>query len=134
MGGYGAAHLAFKYSELFGVVGVNAGALITPRASVQPAVYEKMFGSDDAYVKANDPFELLRKNVDAIRGTTFIRVAVGGDDGLLANNKRLHDALTELNIKHDWEVVPGVAHTPPPFYKTLGEKSMVNYQKAFARR
>lgn len=131
MGSYGVAHLAFKYPELFGIVGVNAGALITPRAAVQPAVYEKMFGSNDAYVQANDPFVLLHKNADAIRGKTLIRVAVGGDDSLLTRNKALHDALTELNIEHDWEVVPGVAHDPPKFYRTLGEKSMVNYEKAF---
>jgi S-formylglutathione hydrolase FrmB len=133
MGSYGVAHLAFKYPELFGIVGVNAGALITPRAAVQPAVYEKMFGSSDAYVQANDPFALLKKNADAIRGKTFIWVAVGGDDSLLSRNKALDDALTELKIEHDWEVVAGVAHNPPLFYKTLGEKSMVNYQKAFAK-
>ncbi len=131
MGSFGAAHLAFKFPELFGIVGVNAGALITPRAAVQPAVYQKMFGADDAYVQANDPFVLLRKNADAIRGKTLIRVAVGGDDSLLPNNKRLHDLLTELNIEHSWEVVPGVAHNPPLFYRTLGERSMVNYEKAF---
>lgn len=130
MGGYGAAHLGFKYPDLFGIVGVNAGALITPRSSVQPAVYEKMFGSDDAYVKANDPFVLLRKNADAIRGETFIRVAVGADDSLLTRNQALHDALNELKIEHDWEVVPGVAHNPPLFYRTLGERSAANYRKA----
>ena len=133
MGSYGAAHLGFKYPELFGIVDVNAGALITPRAAVQPAVYEKMFGSNDAYVQANDPTVLLRKNADAIRGKTFIRVAVGGDDSLLPNNKKLDDALTELHIEHGWEVVPGVAHNPPLFYKTLGERSMVTYEKAWGK-
>ena len=132
MGSYGAAHLAFKYPELFGIVGVNAGALITPRASVQPAVYQKMFGASDTYVQANDPFVLLKKNADALRGRTFIRVAVGGDDSLLPRNKALEEALTELKIDHDWEVVPGVGHNPPLFYRTLGAKSMVNYEKAFA--
>ena len=60
MGGYGAAHLGFKYPELFGIVGIMAGALIQPRAEVQPAVFEKMFGSDEKYVDANNPFTLLR--------------------------------------------------------------------------
>ena len=41
MGSYGAAHLGFKYPELFGIVGVNAGALIIPRASVQPSIYRQ---------------------------------------------------------------------------------------------
>jgi endo-1,4-beta-xylanase len=134
MGGYGAAHLAFKYPELFGIVGVNAGALITPRSTVQPAIYEKMFGSNDAYVRANDPFVLLKKNADAIRGRTFIRVAVGGDDSLLPRNKALDEALSDLKIEHDWEVVAGVAHNPPLFYRTLAAKAMANYQKAFTDR
>jgi len=133
MGGYGAAHLGFKYPELFGIVGVNAGALIKPRAAVQAAVYEKMFGANDDYVMANDPTVLLRKNAEAIRGKTFIRVAVGDKDSLMILNKKLADALTELNIDHDYEIVPGVDHNPPLFYKTLGERSMVNYQKALVK-
>jgi enterochelin esterase-like enzyme len=36
MGGYGAAHLGFKYPELFGVVGIMAGALVTPSDTVVP--------------------------------------------------------------------------------------------------
>lgn len=132
MGGYGAAHLAFKYPDTFSVVGVNAGALVTPRASVIPPIFERMFGSDDAYVRANDPFVLLRKNLDAIRGHMSIRVAVGGDDSLLPRNRALHEALTDAKIKHDYEVVPGVAHDPPLFYRTLGERSMVNYQRWLA--
>jgi enterochelin esterase-like enzyme len=133
MGSYGAAHLGFKYPELFGIVTVNAGALIKPRAAVQPAVYEKMFGSNDEYVMANDPTVLLRKNADAIRGKTFIRVAVGDQDSLMVLNKALHNTLTELNIEHDWEIVPGVAHNPPLFYKTLGERTMATYQKAWGK-
>ena len=131
MGSYGSAHLGFKYPELFGIVGINAGALIKPRAEVQPAVFAKMFGSSAEYVMANDPTVLLRKNADAIRGRTFIRVAVGDKDSLMVLNKALHNTLTELNIDHDWEVVPGVDHNPPLFYRTLGERSMVNYEKAF---
>ena len=61
MGGYGAAHLGFKYPEVFGMVGVMSGALIKIGAKVQPGVFEKMFGSDEARVKANDPFELVRQ-------------------------------------------------------------------------
>jgi endo-1,4-beta-xylanase len=131
MGGYGAAHLGFKYPELFGIVGVNAGALVTPRNSVLPEIFARMFGSDEAYVRANDPFVLLRKNADAIRGRTFIRVGVGGDDDLLPRNRALHEALSELKMEHEWEIVPGVGHNPPLYYRTLGEKSMSNYQKAW---
>ena len=89
MGGYGAAHLGFKYPDLFGVVGINAGALIQLNAQTMPDIFTKMFGADAANVKANDPFELVRKNADAIRGKTTIRLAVGDQDGLQENDKRL---------------------------------------------
>jgi enterochelin esterase-like enzyme len=130
MGGYGAAHLGFKYPDLFGIVGVMAGALIEPRAEVQPAVFEKMFGSDKAYVQANDPFALVRKNADAVRGRTAIRVSVGDQDGLQVRDKAFHDLLNELKIDHEWELVPGVAHNGSLFYEKLGERAFAYYQKA----
>jgi enterochelin esterase-like enzyme len=129
MGGYGAAHLGFKYPETFGIVGIMAGALITPSATVQPGVFEKMFGSDPARVKADDPFELVKKNADAIRGRTVIRIAVGDQDSLQARDKAMHDLLTQLKIEHEFELVPGVAHNGALFYKTLGEKALAYYQR-----
>lgn len=87
IGGYSAAIWRFKYPDTFSVAGVNAGALVTPRASVLPPIFERTFGSDDAYVQANDPFVLLRKNVAAIRGHMAIPVSVVGDDSLLPRNR-----------------------------------------------
>src|SRR5579872_1965101 len=123
MGGYGAAHLGFKYPELFGIVGVMAGALITPRAEVQPAVFQKMFGSDPAYVQANDPFALVAKNAEAIRGKTVVRIAVGDQDSLKVRNQALHELLGQLKIDHEYELVPGVAHNGNLFYSTLGDRA-----------
>src|SRR6266576_23252 len=82
MGGYGAAHIGFKYTELFGLVGVMAGALITTSDSVQP----------------NAPFELVRKNAATIRGKTAIRVSVGGQDGLQVRDKGRHELLGSLKV------------------------------------
>jgi enterochelin esterase-like enzyme len=129
MGGYGAAHLGFKYPELFGTVGIMAGALIVPREGVQPLVFDKMFGKDGDYVKANDPFELVRKNADAIRGRTRIRIAVGGDDWLRVRCKALHDLLDELKIDSEYEEVPGIDHNAVKFYKTLGERAFAYFPK-----
>jgi enterochelin esterase-like enzyme len=132
MGGYGAAHIGFKYPDLFGIVGVMAGALITPRDSVQPAVFQKMFGSDPAYVQANDPFALARRNADSIRGKTAVRIAVGDQDSLQVRNQALHELLVQLKIEHEYEVVPGVAHNGSLFYDTLGERAFAWYRKALA--
>jgi enterochelin esterase-like enzyme len=134
MGGYGAAHLGFKYPELFGVVGIMAGALVTPSDTVVPAVFAKMFGSDPAYVQANNPFELVRKNAEAIRGRTTVRVAVGDQDNLQVRDRAFHDLLGELKIEHEFEMVPGVAHNGALFYKTLGAGALAYYQKAIGAR
>jgi endo-1,4-beta-xylanase len=132
MGGYGAAHLGFKYPDVFGIVGVMAGALIEPRETVQPAVFEKMFGADQDYVKANDPLELLRTNAGAIRGRTRIRIAVGDQDRLRARDQALHELLGELKIEHEYELVPEVAHNGALFYRTLGPRAFAYYQKALS--
>jgi endo-1,4-beta-xylanase len=133
MGGYGAAHLGFKYPDLFGTVGVMAGALVRPRAEVQSGVFEKMFGGDADYVKANDPFELVRQNADKIRGRTTIRIAVGDQDWLRVRAQALHELLGELKIEHEFEQVPGLGHNATLFYKTLGAAALAYYQKGIPR-
>jgi endo-1,4-beta-xylanase len=134
MGGYGAAHLGFKYPQVFGIVGIMSGALLRPQGVAamkngEPPIFEKMFGSDMARVVANDPFELVRQNATAIRGKTAIRIAVGSDDSLLPRNQAMHETLEELKIEHEFEVVPGVGHTAPKFYETLGERAFRYYRK-----
>ena len=132
MGGYGAAHLGFKYPEVFHAVGIMSGALIPPEtlaATREPVpIFAKMFGADMSRVVANDPFELARKNADALRGKTLIRVAVGGADSLLARNRAMHELLDELQIPHEFEVVPGIAHAAPRFYDALGERAFTRYK------
>ena len=136
MGGYGAGHLGFKYPEVFGMVGVMSGALIPVESISAPnlvSIFKKMFGSDAAYFDANHPMALARKNADAIRGRTAIRIAVGGDDNLLSRDKALHDLLTELKIESEWEVVPGVPHNSTLFYDKLGDHAFAWYLKALSR-
>jgi endo-1,4-beta-xylanase len=129
MGGYGAAHLAFKYPDLFGIAGIMAGGFTdTDNLSQRMApTYLKMFGSDKAYFEANDPFTLVRKNADAIRGKMAIRLAVGDQDELKARVYPMHQLLDELKIEHQWEVVPGVGHNPALFYSLLAERPFVSF-------
>ena len=84
-----------------------------------------MFGSDPAYVQANDPFALAAKNADAIRGKTVVRIAVGDQDSLKVRNQALHELLGQLKIDHEYELVPGVAHNGNLFYTTLGDVGQV---------
>jgi len=134
MGGYGAAHLAFKYPDMFGSVGVMAGALLDldSMTSRHPDMFKKMYGSDTAFFQQSHPSSLVEKNADAIRGKTAIRIAVGDQDRLQTRNQALHELLGRLKIDHEYEVVPGVAHSNTLFYETLGDRAFGFYQRGFS--
>ena len=69
-----------------------------------------VFGNDNARRVAEHPRELARKNADKLRGKTHIRIGCGSRDGLLPRNQELHELLTQLDIEHEYEIVPDVAH------------------------
>jgi endo-1,4-beta-xylanase len=133
MGGYGAAHLGFKYPELFGTVVVDAGALLDPSLSNIPkdGPMFGVFGADNARRMAEHPRELARANADKLRGRTRIRIGCGSLDNLLPRNQDLHDVLDQLKIEHEYEVVPDVAHDSARYYRTLGTKAFGFHRKAF---
>lgn len=136
MGGYGAAHLGFKYPELFGTVVVDAGALMSPspqQASAGGPMYS-VFGQDNERRVKEHPMELARKNADTLRDKTRIRIACGSLDNLLPRNRELHELLTELRIDHEYEVVPDVPHAALTYYQRLGTKVFEFHRKALAKR
>jgi enterochelin esterase-like enzyme len=74
---------------------------------------------------------VIRKNADAIRGKTIVRMRVGSEDTLRPNNQALHEFLTQLKIDHEYEVVPGFAHDSSGIYKYLGDRAFAQYLRAF---
>jgi enterochelin esterase-like enzyme len=134
MGGYGAAHLGFKYPETFGTVVVNAGALLDPTLTNIPkeGPMYRVFGDDKERRVAEHPLNLAKKNAEELRGRMHIRIGCGSKDNLLPRNKELHDLLTELKIEHDYEIVPDVAHESPLYYKLLGTGVYAFHAKSLA--
>ena len=132
MGGYGAAHLGFKYPDLFGTVVINAGALLDPNLTNIPkdGPMFAVFGEDAACRVAEHPLTLAKQNADKLRDRTRIRIGCGSLDGLLPRNVELHELLTKLGIAHDYEVVPDVAHDSPLYYRKLGTKAYAFHAKS----
>ncbi len=132
MGGYGAAHLAFKFPEVFGLAGIMAGAALDFEtvASKHSDLLKKVFGDDRDYFAANHPATLLEQNAAQIRGRMRIRIAVGDRDNLEPRSQALHEQLRRLKIDHEYEVVPGVAHNMPLFYEQLGPRAFNFYAEA----
>jgi enterochelin esterase-like enzyme len=134
MGGFGAAHLGFKYPELFGTVVVDAGALIGEPALKGPnlaEIFKEAFANDKDRFLAEHPNQLVAKNVDKIRNQVQIRIGVGADDNLLPRNRELHELLERLSIEHEYEVVPDVAHNSAVYYKKLDAKGFALHRKVF---
>lgn len=134
MGGAGAPKIGFKYPDLFGAVGVLGGALHDLASyKSRGTAFQDIYGSNEEYYQASDAWNVLEKNADAIRGRTFVRVAVGGKDNLLEKNTAYHELLTKLKIEHEFDVVPDAVHNPGQVYDGLGDKTWAFYTKAFAQ-
>lgn len=134
MGGAGAAKIGFKHPELFGAVSVIAGALHDLESyKARGTAFQDIYGGNEEYYKANDAWNVLEKNADAIRDRTFVRVAAGGKDNLLEKNTAYHELLTKLKIGHSFDIIPNATHNPSQVYGGLGDKTWAFYSKAFAQ-
>jgi endo-1,4-beta-xylanase len=134
MGGYGAAHLGFKYPELFGAVSMLAAALIDAGGvQARPgSLLQRIHGGRQEIYDANSPWTVIEKHAEAIRGKTRVRMWVGDQDQLLGVNQRYHALLQRLNIEHEYEVMPGIGHAYPPLYEKMGERAFAFYSAAFS--
>ena len=138
MGGYGAARLGFKFSEIFRAVSMlGAGPLDpdferTPRANPRSrdGLLERVYG-DRAYFREVSPWELAARNADAIQKDTLLRIAVGDRDGTFELNKEFHEHLETLRIPHEWTPLEGVEHDPMKTLEALGDRHWAFYRKAF---
>lgn len=135
MGGSGAAKWGFKYPELFGSVSILAGALHDVASLQQKdggARLREIYGGVERY-NENNPWLLVEKNLDAIRNRTAVRIVVGEQDGLKETNRRYHEHLDKLGLKHEFHVIPDAGHTPNPLYDGLGESNWAFFRAAFAQ-
>jgi endo-1,4-beta-xylanase len=133
MGGYGAVHLGFKHPELFGLVSIRSGALTDSVEwgelhEPQGGRRKMMLAAPKEYFEANDLAAVIRRNADAIRGKTKVRLSIGGDDSLRPNTEAMHEFLTQMKIEHEFEIVPGVPHDSSRFYRTVGARAFTWYR------
>jgi enterochelin esterase-like enzyme len=140
MGGYGAARLGFKYPGLFAAVSILAGGPLDlefkgPRATENPAgrerIFQKTFGGDIDYFRAQSPFTVAEENAVALRGKQLVRQAVGDRDFSATLNRDFSEHLKKLGIEHTFILVPGVGHKPLALLNALGESNWAFYQNAF---
>ena len=130
MGGFGAAHLGFKYPELFGAISMIDAALVSLETmqTRHSDIFAKVFGKDSHAFVAAHPTTLAEKNVSQLKTNTLIRQIVGP---LQHPNEVLHLKLLSLNIPHDYHVFTGVPHSHQTIYDRLADANWTFYRKAF---
>ena len=140
MGGYGAARLGFKFSDLFGTVSILAGGPLDlefkgPRAIGNPKerenILQNTFGGNLDYYKAQSPLTVAEKYSTTVKDKTHVRMAVGSRDFTADLNRAYSEHLKKLKITHDFTEVPGVPHETLALLKGLGDANWVFYRKAF---
>lgn len=129
MGGFGAAHLAFKYPEVFCAVSLLDAALLNlgTMQNRHAALYQRIFGGREEAFEAENPRTLLEKNAEVLRGRMAIRFGVGA---LVEGNRSLHEQLTRLNIAHEYDAFEGAGHNHGAILDRLGDKNWVFYRAA----
>jgi S-formylglutathione hydrolase FrmB len=144
MGGYGALRFAFAYPEMFSAVSAQSAALIveTPeqlnsiaqsRSPDAVAFFAPLLGDpiDVAHWKANDPFQLAKKNKLTIKKMAiYFNCGQSDDYGFEAGAAALDKQLTGEGIAHEYRPYPG-AHSLNYFLSHLGEV-MEFHSRAFA--
>ena len=129
MGGFGAAHLGFKYPEYFGAVGILSGAMLPATNAGQ---FTNAFGTDQAYFDANSPRILAEKHSALIRNLSRIRLHVGDQDTAVGRGpQQFHDMMDRVGIPHEWALIPGVTHDVRQMYEALGDRTDRFYSEAF---
>lgn len=141
MGGYGAARLGLKYSDIFGAASIlGAGPMqrrFTPakgppeKAGARARILRKVYGGDQEYFKAQSPWELAEQYADEVRGRLRLRVAVGDRDAMLRANEAFSQHLSELKIPHTFRVVRGAGHNPSALFDALGDDTRTFYRQVF---
>jgi enterochelin esterase-like enzyme/dienelactone hydrolase len=131
MGGFGAAHLGFKFPELFGVISIKAPPLIEPDSQwrqVRQAwgnLFPTAMANDMEYFGANDPFTLVAQNAAKLRDHTCIRLithVLTGENWIQARVEALHQALLKNGIPHDYHVYDSVkTHNPTAVFNCQGD-------------
>lgn len=142
MGGYGALRFAFARPELFGSVSAQSPALITEtpqqldddlkNAGRLGNLLGSVFGNpiEVRHWRANNPFDLARKNRTQIQGQA-IYFNCGSEDeyGFAAGATKLDNELRGERIKHEFHLYPG-GHDAEYFLSHLAD-TMEFHSRAF---
>jgi endo-1,4-beta-xylanase len=141
MGGFGAAHLGFKYPDVFGVDSIMAPPLVEPGLTGLPAqawgrLFPSAMDSDMEYWKENNPFELAVKNAGKLGDRTYIRIVAHSENEhwLAPQCEKLHKILADNMVQHEYCFFVNVkSHNPTQCMDSLGDAAFSFFSSSMAK-
>jgi len=109
MGGFGAAMLTAKHTELFSAV-VEYGGALAKWQNLVPSVASEMYNAVEANFLPYSLWDVTAANAAALRDTVNYKMIVGDADSQEQSNIRFRDNLISLGIDPQYQVLPGVEH------------------------
>ena len=145
MGGFGTAHLGFKFPEIFGVDSIMAPPLLGPELKQQLPMqaWSRLFttplamGGDLEYFHANDPFTLAEKNAAALRDRTVIRIVAHYEDQqwLWPQCEKLHQVLVKNMVPHEFYFLMNVkGHNRQQCLDTMGDAAFTFFSSSLLKQ
>ena len=95
------------------------------------AIFDNVYSGDLEYAQERSPWQVIREKADKIRNNTRVRIYVGADDGLLDWNSNYHFLLDELDIEHEWGIVPNSPHDLETLMQNWEGDFFAYYKQAF---
>lgn len=138
MGGYGAARLGFKHTDLFAAVSLLAAGPLqldfadAPRAGPKgrDRVLGMVYGGDMAYFQAQSPWRIAEQNAGKLRSGILIRQIIGDRDETLRFNRDFKRHLDSLGVPNSYRQLPGIPHDPVRVLDSMGEDNWTFYRQA----
>ncbi|KAJ5621332.1 hypothetical protein N7528_006115 [Penicillium herquei] len=133
MGGYGAAHLGFRYSELFHGVSPIAPAILPSLDNEPKERVWDTFRGDQGYYDLNHPAQLLREKKEQLKSATIrVRLLSGGDDTRLTEAiQLLSELMADAGVEHYRKDVLGAGHEYDLILQGLGDDAYGFWKDAF---
>lgn len=132
MGGYGAARIGFKHTDLFGRVSILAAGPLDldfegPRATGNPLrteILKRVCSQDMDYFRETHPRTIAERQAGELTKTgQTVRVAVGTKDFSAHLTKSFHEHLDKLHIRHEFCEVLDADHDALALFNSLKSKS-----------
>ena len=131
MGAWGAAHLAFKYPQLF-----SAATLIS--APMRTFDRFQQMGSIFSFTRsafyAEDPVTRARRDSATLKNSVRVRIRIGDQDTNFYLAVAFDQQLRGLGYRCDLVVLPWVRHDDEATYSKLGREEFRFYKELFAGR